>query len=169
MKINRSLALITTALVLILSLAACSKGPVSVTPDTSQDTQQKPDTDITEPSEPGLGVDADEEEPEIVPESETDFDPIDDMIDSSDYIAKIKLIQKGEDKTQLKVLDTIKGNISASDLPVIDNLELNRAYLVFLKKVDSTVVLTDEFNGVILLEGDNHELFEKINKKIHKN
>ena len=167
MTINKKLAFIFTAFVLMLSLAACSKGPVSVAPDVPQDTQQEPEGDSTEPSEPGLGVDADEEEPEIAPEAETDVDPIDEMIDSSDYIAKIKLIQKGEDKTQLKVLDTIKGNVSASDLPVIDTLELNRTYIVFLKKVDNTVVLTDDFEGVVLLEGDNHELFEKINQKVH--
>lgn len=90
------------------------------------------------------------------------------MIESSDYISKIKLIKKGQDSTEVKILDNIKANLSQKDFPELTNLELNRAYVVFLKDADSSVVLTDEKDGLILLEGDNHELFEKINNHIHR-
>lgn len=165
MKINKKITLILAAVVLVLSLAACSKTPASTPaePELPQVEVPKPEVDVVEPVKPDLGVDADEEEPEA------DYDPIDEMIDLSDHIAKIKLITKGQDKTELKVLDSIKGNISSKDLPAMDTLELNRAYVVFLRNVDGNVILTDEANGVVLLEGDNHELFEKINKKVHNN
>ncbi len=169
MKINRKIGLVLTTLVLAFSLAACSKDPAPVVPEVPQvETPEAPAPEVEAPV-----VDADilpaPETEEEKPEPEADFDPIDEMIDSSDHIAKIKLIKKGQDKTELKVLDSIKGNISSGDLPAIDNLELNRAYVVFLKDVDGKAILTDEVEGVVLLEGDNHELFEKINKKVHNN
>lgn len=170
MKTNKKISLILAGLLLVFSLAAC--GADSTNKDeTNKNTEQvapekdaEPVVDVEEPV-----VDAEESSDVAVDVEDVDVDSIDAMIDSSEYISKIKLIKKGETATELKVLDNIKGNLSSGDLPAIDSLELNRAYVVFLKKADNTVVLTDEAAGVILLEGDNHELFEKINKKVHNN
>lgn len=89
------------------------------------------------------------------------------MISESDYISKIKLITKGKNKTEIKVLDNIKDVILAKDLPELD-LKENRAYLVFLKDDGGELVLVNEDDSLVLLEGDNHELFERINKQIYQ-
>lgn len=89
------------------------------------------------------------------------------MIRDADYISKIKLITKGKNNTEIKVLDNIKAVLSAKDLPTLQ-LEENRVYLVFLKEDGDDIILVDEDNSVVLLEGDNHELFEEINKEIHQ-
>lgn len=89
------------------------------------------------------------------------------MIRDADYISKIKLITKGQDRTEIKVLDNIKAVLSAKDLPIL-NLEENRVYLVFLKDDGDEIVLVNGDDSVVLLEGDNHELFEKINKEVHQ-
>lgn len=93
-------------------------------------------------------------------------DVIDVMITNSNYISKVKLITKGNKGSEIKVLDNIKQAITADQLPELD-LKENKTYLVFLTDEGDNVVLADKENGVILLEGDNHELFEKINKQVH--
>lgn len=90
------------------------------------------------------------------------------MIDESDYIAKVKMIEKGQGNLELKVLDNIKGDITADKVPNVESLEKHRTYLVFLKNEDGKVEVTNGDDSLILLEGDNHEIFEKINKK-HRN
>lgn len=109
-------------------------------------------------------VDADEDEDET--EDADELDEIDEMIKESKYISKIKLITKGEKASEIKVLDNIKDIITPDRLPEL-TLEENRVYLVFLKDDGNQVVLTDD-EGVVLLESDNHELFEKINKQVNR-
>lgn len=107
--------------------------------------------------------DKDVEEP-IVETEMTD----EEMIENSDYIAKVKMIQKGQNKFELKVLDNIKGNINASDVPDTDKFNQNRAYVIFLRDVDGNIEPTNGNKSYILLEGDNHEIFEKINKNVNR-
>lgn len=107
------------------------------------------------------------EEDEVNEDKIEGVDDVDQMIDEAKYISKVKLITKGDKGSEIKVLDNIKDVLSASDLPELA-LEENRVYLVFLKEFDGKVVLVDNDDGLVLLEGDNHELFEKINKKVHR-
>lgn len=100
-------------------------------------------------------------------ENDEDVDDVDQMIDDAKYISKIKLITKGDKGSEVKVLDNIKAVLNKDNLPEL-NLEENRTYLVFLKEEAGNLVLVDEDDGLVLLEGDNHELFEKINKKVHQ-
>ena len=84
-------------------------------------------------------------EQDIIQIEDTDKDLVDDskeentamtddeMIDQSDYIAKVKMIEKGQGNLELKVLDNIKGNINADKIPNTELLEKHRTYLVFLK------------------------------------
>lgn len=88
----------------------------------------------------------------------------DEMIEKSDYIAKVKMIQKGKDTLELKILDNVKGKLSKGDIPRTDLLKKNRAYLVFLKTGEKGIELTNGESSYIILEGDNNELFEKINR-----
>lgn len=90
------------------------------------------------------------------------------MIENSDYIAKVKMIQKGQNKFELKVLENIKGSINASDVPNTENFQQNRAYVIFLRDVNGTIEPTNGNKSYILLEGDNHEIFEKINKHVNR-
>ena len=112
-------------------------------------------------------VKEDIEESEVKEENQDVSDKIDQMISESDYISKVKLITKGKNKTEIKVLDNIKDVILAKDLPELD-LKENRAYLVFLKDDGGEAVLVNEDDSLVLLEGDNHELFERINKQIYQ-
>lgn len=169
----KKLSLLLLGLVLTFSLIACSPNNDDEEIE-GQDLDQEEDVDQDEEEEKIVEdeEEVDEEEEQDLTEDDEEItpgDPIDVMIDESDYIAKIKLITKGKDNTEVKVLDSIKGNISSSDLPAMNNLEDNRAYVVFLKDEDGKVVLTDEEEGIVMLEGDNHKLFEKINKKVHNN
>ncbi len=167
MKKNKVISLVLVGLISAFALMGCSSkvGDKVVdnneTPVETQNNEVSPETEVNENAEPETNV----ETPVV---GDADLDPLDAMITSSDYISKIKLIKKGENTTEVKILDNIKANLSESDLPVIENLELNRAYVVFLKNADKSVVLTNETGAVILLEGDNHELFEKINNHIHR-
>lgn len=86
------------------------------------------------------------------------------MIENSNYIAKVKMIQKDQSTFELKVLENLKGSLSGKEIPNSENLNQNRAYLVFLKDVDGNLVPTNGKDSYVLLEGDNHVLFEKINK-----
>ena len=136
------------AVFLLLGLVACSS-----------DEDETPNNDNVVVDEDDN--DKDEEENEDV------SDDMDEMIEEADYISKIKLITKGQDEKEIKVLENIKDPLSKEDLPELA-LEENRAYLVFLENEDGKVVLVDEEDSLVLLEGDNHELFEKINKHVHQ-
>ena len=136
------------AVFLLLGLVACSS-----------DEDETPNNDNVVVDEDDN--DKDEEENEDV------SDDMDEMIEEADYISKIKLITKGQDEKEIKVLENIKDPLSKDDLPELA-LEENRAYLVFLENEDGKVVLVDEEDSLVLLEGDNHELFEKINKHVHQ-
>lgn len=107
--------------------------------------------------------DKDVEEP-IVKMEMTD----EEMIENSDYIAKVKMIQKGQNKFELKVLDNIKGNINASNVPDTEKFNQNRAYVIFLRDVDGNIEPTNGNKSYILLQGDNHEIFKKINKNVNR-
>lgn len=158
MKNIKKLSLVLLIMALGIGIIGCANDNKDIEDEATED---------LEIQEEEMEVEEDEEEEEIADEEDTEeVDSIDAMIDSSDYISKIKLIQKGKDNFEIKILDNIKDNLSESDLPELELLE-NRAYLIFLKDVDGNLVLTDENNGLVLLEGDNHELFEKINKKVH--
>lgn len=105
-----------------------------------------------------------DEEEDIVKTDMTD----EEMIESSDYIAKVKMIQKGQNKFELKVLENIKGNINASNIPNTDKFNQNRAYVIFLRDTDGNIEPTSGDKSYILLEGDNHEIFEKINRNVNR-
>lgn len=92
---------------------------------------------------------------------------IDEIIDSSDYIVKVKVTMTPSGKSGLELLDSIKGDISNEDLPIVEGLKHNSNYVLFLKNQDGNVVLTDEEEAAIILEGDNHELYKEINKKVN--
>ncbi len=169
MKRNKVISLILVGLISAFSLMGCSSKSGDKYVDnieTSVETQGNENLPETLVNETQINQSETSMETPVV--GNTELDPLDAMIDSSDYISKIKLIKKGQDATEVKILDNIKASLSETTLPEIDNLELNRVYLVFLKNLDNKVVLTDEKDSVILLEGDNHELFEKINNQVHR-
>lgn len=165
MKRNKMVSLILVGSISVFALMGCnSKGE-------DQDIVENNETPVSTPINEEVvetPIDQPETNVENASDGNVDLDPLDAMIESSDYISKIKLIQKGQDSKEIKILDNIKANLSESNLPEIANLELNRSYVVFFKDLDGKVVLTDANDGVILLEGDNHELFEKINADVHK-
>lgn len=176
MKRSKKLPLALMGLVLAFALMGCNADN-----ETNLDEDQVAIDDVQDEEQEVVDTDEleveDEEDKNLVeegkPEETVDEDTAADsdiiMIRESDYIAKIKLIKKGSDTSEIKVLENIKGNLTHDNLPAMENLELNRTYLVFLKDADGSAVLTDIDNGLILLEGDNHEIFEKINKEIHNN
>ena len=53
-------------------------------------------------------------------------------------------------------------------MPNTENFQQNRAYVIFLKDIDGKVEPTNGNKSYILLEGDNHEIFEKINKNVNR-
>lgn len=156
MKRFKKLSVVLVVMVLVFSLIACS-------PKTTDES----DKDLGQVQEDDTQNDDVDSEEDLEEPLDEDTDPLDLMIESSDYISKIKLIKKGEDSKEIKILDNIKNPLSSTELPALENLEENRAYIVFMKDLDGKVVLTDEENGVILLEGDNHELFDKIHQQLH--
>lgn len=164
----KRIALLLVGLILVFSLIGCTADkdePGNDIVQTPEDEIENQDEDMEEPIEDPVEDDMDEED--IGEDMGDDMDSIDAMIESSNYISKIKVITKGEDNSEIEVLDNIKKEISQESLPVIPELEENKTYLVFMKDEGNTVVLTDETEGVILLEGDNKELFEKINKQVN--
>lgn len=159
MKIKKKTLLVLFGLLLIFFLIGCS---------TSNSDQE--DLDIDNEKTPAENIQEDEVTEDLdtsYEDSEADSsdDVIDEMIESSDYITKIKLITKGKDAIEIKILENIKGRLAVKDLPPLDNLKNNASYVVFLKDLDDSIILSDQKNGIILLEGDNHKLFEKINKQ----
>lgn len=175
---SKKLSLALIGLVLVFALMGCNADNETdldeeqvTTEDVKDEEQEVEDTDEDE-VETEVEDEEDiveEEKPEESADEDTAIDPDVAMIRESDYISKIKLIKKGSDTTEIKILENIKGNLSNDNLPAMEDLQLNRAYVVFLKDADGSAVLTDAENGLILLEGDNHEIFEKINKEIHNN
>ena len=181
MKRSKKLSLTLIGLILAFALMGCNadnetdldEDQVAID-DVQDDEQEVVDTDELEVEDEEDENLLEEKKPEETADEETaDEDTAADsdivMIRESDYIAKIKLIKKGSDTSEIKVLENIKGNLTYDNLPAMESLELNRAYLVFLKDADGSAVLTDTDNSLILLENDNHEIFEKINKEIHNN
>lgn len=168
MKRSKKLSLTLIGLVLAFALIACNADNETdldedqVAIDDVQDDEQE-----VEDEEDKNLVEEEKTEETVDEDTAADSDIV--IIRESDYITKIKLIKKGSDTNEIKVLENIKGNLTHDNLPAMESLELNRAYLVFLKDTDGSAVLTDTDNSLILLEGDNHEIFEKINKEIHNN
>ena len=158
MKNYKRILMLLMIMFLLVGLVGCSstndEKPEDKNPVVDNETDKEDEEDEDE---------ADEEDEEVIVVEE---DVIDKMIDDSMYISKVKLITKGQKGTEIKVLDNIKAVVTEDQLPALE-LKENRVYLVFLKDVDGKVELTDVDNGLVLLEGDNHELFEKINKKVN--
>ena len=178
LKKSKKLSLALIGLILAFTLMACNAdnqedveddqvGTENIEDIDKSETQDDADDDLIEIEEEDDFIE--EGQPEDPAGEDIAIDPEVAMINESDYIAKIKLIEKGSDNKEIKVLENIKGSLSNENLPAMGDLELNRAYLVFLKDLDGSIVLTDEDKGLILLEGDNHQIFEKINKEIHGN
>ena len=171
--------LIIGAIIASIGLTACGSNE-EVDPNLGvEDKVDKENEDIIEDDEieediETKEVEQDEREGEGTYEDEADIiedgkggDIImsqDEMIEKSDYIVKVKMIQKGQDNLELKILDNIKGKLSKEDITNTDLFKKNRAYLVFLENGDNGIEPTNGDNSYILLEGDNHEIFEKINK-----
>ena len=86
--------------------------------------------------------------------------PVD--FNNSDYIAKVKMIQKGKNKFELKVLENIIGNINASDVPNTDLLKPNRTYVILLRDVDGKKQPTNGKESYVLLEGNNKKIFDAV-------
>ena len=176
MKRSKKLSLTLIGLILAFALMGCNadnetdldEDQVAID-DVQDDEQEVVDTDELEVEDEEDENLLEEKKPEETADEDTAADSDIVMIRESDYIAKIKLIKKGSDTSEIKVLENIKGNLTHDNLPAMESLELNRAYLVFLKDADGSAVLTDTDNSLILLENDNHEIFEKINKEIHNN
>lgn len=141
--------LIISTLTLMLSLSACN---TNNTPNQTEDNQIEDNVEVEEDIKDKI-------------EKATMTD--DEMIEESDQITKVKLIEKEKNTFELKILENLKGNLSKEDIPDTSSLERNRAYLIFTKVEDGKIVPTNGDKSYILLEGDNHEIFEKINK--HKN
>lgn len=169
--------LIIGAIVTSIGLTACDSNEKvdpnqdeSVEDNIDNDSEETKDQEEIDKDEDIETEEIEDEDNEDVKENEEENEggdiimSQDEMIEKSDYIAKVKMIQKGQDTLELKILDNIKGKLSKEDIPNTDLLKKNRAYLVFLKSGDAGVEPTNGDNSYILLEGDNHEIFEKINK-----
>ena len=168
MKKSKRIAIAILTLVLVFAFAGCkANNDEDANESTNSETSVNENVETPDDNEEADNEEADNEEAKEAKEENDETDPVDAMIEEADYISKIKLITKGKDNKEIKVLDNIKGNLTESDLPNLMDLEENRAYVVFLKDEDNKVVLIDDSVSIILLEGDNHKLFEKINKKVH--
>lgn len=154
MNIKKYLSRILLAFLVMISFTGCASSDTV----TTEDTETVETSNTTSSSEDNINVSRSMDQL-------TDDTSL--MIEESDYISKIKLITKNESNTEIKVLDNIKGTITSSELPTLD-LKENRAYIVFLKNDGDGIVLVDGDSPIVLLEGDNHELFEKINKYVHR-
>lgn len=164
MKKFKKISLLLVGLILVFSLVACNSKV------------NEPNTDIIETPEDGVGnedikdplndntMEGDVTDPM---DNVNDLAAMDGMIQSSDYISKIKVISKTPDKTEIEVVDNLKKELSPEDLPEIPELEENKTYLVFLKDQNNTVVLNNEQESYILLENENIDLYEKINQQIN--
>ncbi|MDO5755129.1 MAG: hypothetical protein Q4P28_02730 [Tissierellia bacterium] len=102
-------------------------------------------------------TDAEDESPE---ESVGTMDT-DQMIENSDAIAKVKYYHKNGEK-HYKILEIFRGNFNESfEKPTVDLME-NRPYLFFYREENGKLIPTNGDNSYLLLEGDMHEIFEKI-------
>lgn len=164
MKKFKKVSLLLVGLILVFSLAGCNSKV------------DEPNTDIIETPQDGVGneditdplddntIEGDVEDPMG---NTNDLAAMDGMIESSDYISKIKVITASGDNRKIEVLENIKKDLSPEDLPELANLEENKTYLVFMKDQDNTIVLTDEVEGVVPLENENTDLFETIKEKLN--
>lgn len=170
----RKKLLIIGTIVASLGLAGCGDNNTGTNNDVNEQTQNDVDKDGSE-AETDIEVEendsVNDSEENIKDKGEDIIDKIEDatmtdeqMIEESEYIVKVKKIEKEKNNFEIKILENLKGNLSAEDIPNADTLEKNRAYLVFLKVQDGGVVPVNDKKSFILLEGDNHEIFEKINK-----
>ena len=166
----KKIYLLLSVVILSVALAGCTAKNNSTENNASQqqssDLEKENEEIKIEEIEPEAKKPEEPEVPEQAVEAEGNQE--DAMISESDYIAKVKKIKKGKDSYELKVLESLKGNLNTQDVPNADKLLENRAYLVFLKDKDGNVVFTNEAEGLMLLEGDHHEIFEKINKHLHQ-
>lgn len=172
MKKLKKLSLLLIGLALLFTTMACSQNSqddVDEKEVVSEDLEEKDEVSEADKSENEVEDFIEEGQPEEPLGEDIAIDPDVFMINESDYIAKIKLIKKGSDTAEIKILENIKGNLSNKDLAAIEDLELNRTYLVFLKDEDGSLVLTDENNSLILLEGDKGDIFEKIDREVKGN
>lgn len=164
--------LMVGAIVASLSLTACGDSNTGNNDniDVNEDVQNDADTDDTEIEDKdredngGLKEDLEDAGEDIKDKFEEVTMTDEQMIQKSEYIVKVKKIEKEKNNFEIKVLENLKGDLSATDIPNADTLEKNRAYLAFLKVEDGSIVPTNGKKSYILLEGDNHEIFEKINR-----
>lgn len=156
--------LIISTLTLMLSLSACN---TNNTPNQTEDNQIEDNVEVEEDNKSDIKEDLEDVGEDIKDKIEKATMTDDEMIEESDQITKVKLIEKEKNTFELKILENLKGNLSKEDIPDTSSLERNRAYLIFTKVEDGKIVPTNGDKSYILLEGDNHEIFEKINK--HKN
>ena len=165
MKNFKKLALVLAGLILVFSMVACTTDKDKDGP--AKDIIETPEDDIVE----DLTDDPMEED---IPEDDNmtegmdeNMDSMDAMIQSSDYISKIQVMSTGPDNTDIQVLDNIKKELSPESIPELSQLEDGKTYLVFMKDEGDTLVLADETEGVILLEGENKDLFEQIDQQVN--
>lgn len=158
--------LIISTLALMLSITACNTDNADNTPNETEDNQVKDNQDNVDVEDNNNDIKEDlEDVGEDIKDKVDNITMTDDeMIEQSDQITKVKMIEKGKNEFELKILENLKGDLSREDIPDTSNLEKHRAYLIFTKVEDGKIVPTNGDKSYILLEGDKHEIFEKINK-----
>ena len=154
---------------LLLTSCASKEDKTEDTPATeeveSEEEQEEADNTENETEEPkeeteDVEVETDASDSENNEEAEGPMDT-DRMIEESDAIAKVKYFHKNGEK-HYKILETFRGNFNESfEKPAVDLME-NRPYLFFYKEENGKLVPTNGDDSYLLLEGDMHEVFEKI-------
>lgn len=112
-------------------------------------TTEAPEADVTEP---------------VGKPAEGDYEALTEYADS---IVKAKVIAN---TGEVKVLENLKGNVVPADLEAFKaDMVGNKPYLLFLKEADGKMELAgSETDSFVLLQGDQHEMFEAINKVLHQ-
>ena len=162
MKKFKQLSLLLVVLILVFSLVGCTTDTNEPDKDIVETPEDAVEDEVEDPIDDILEGDVEDPMDDI-----DDTDAVDGMIESSDYISKIEVISIGQDNADIKVLDNIKKDLDPASLPEIPELEEGKTYLVFMKDEGDTVTLTDETEGIILLEGDNKDLYEKIDQQVN--
>lgn len=166
------------SLIILLLLSACAKEnptvetPEAVTQEVQPETASlEEETTIPQTQTEVPVLEETKTEEENTP-SEVDEEVSEDykrLTQESDQVSKVKLIDKGG-TLEIKVLENLKGSLGAAPKELYPMLKENRVYLIFTKNEGDEAKLNGKPEmSVLLLEGDQSEIFRQINEALHGN
>lgn len=155
MRKMKKVSLLGLSLILAFSLMACNKDDKKV----KEEVVEKEVEEIEE-------VDLEPEGENI--EKEVHFDSLEQRVERSTYISRLILIELEDGKEELKLLEDVKGSLSPEDVSRLEGMEKDVEYLVFLRKVEELVDLTDN-KSLIPFKESGQETLDEVHKILDNN